>query len=182
MYADPQGLMVTGQYNKDTGQLSITDNDTGQTVIAPAFSGMPSLYQPSPNGTYTISDFPWGRSGQDNYFALLLNDGRLDDYADGYPSNYDPNRTMSNIRLHSGYQSHACVTVPSDSESNPWLPIQNLLNNTALGEPIEIGGQSFPNYGTLTVTGSGFGSVPRPAPTPSAPSPWYNRLWNWLTN
>ena len=67
---------------------------------------------------------------------------------------------MSNIRLHSGYASHACVTVPGDENSEPWLPIQNMIKGTSLGQPIVIGGQSFPNYGTVQVIGSGFGSVP----------------------
>lgn len=129
-------------------------------MTAPAFSGMPGQYQPAPNGSYVLSDFPWGSAGQDHYFALLLDDGRLDDYADGHPSNYDPSKTMAHIRLHSGYISHACVTVPSEADSNPWLPIQQMIQATTQGPPINIGGQSFPNYGRIEVSGSGFGSVP----------------------
>ncbi|MES9969873.1 MAG: RHS repeat-associated core domain-containing protein, partial [Candidatus Thiodiazotropha sp.] len=160
MYIDPLGLMVEGTYDRTTGILTITNLDNGQTLTAPAFSGAPGQYQPAPNGTYTLTDFPWGSAAQDNYFALLLNDGRLDDYADGYPSNYDPNQTMSNIRLHSGYVSHGCVTVPSDADSDTWLQIQEMIQGTSQGDPIVIGEQSFPNYGTIHVIGSGFGSVP----------------------
>lgn len=159
-YIDPLGLLVMGTYDKDTGKITVTDLDTGETVTAPAFSGTPDVYTPAPNGTYTISDFPWGRAAQDNYFALLLHDARLDDYADGYPSNYDPNQTMSNIRLHSGYASDACVTVPSGDDADPWLPIQQMIQGTSQGSPVVIGGQSYPNYGTIQVIGTGFGSVP----------------------
>ena len=157
---DPFGLEVSGTYNKNTGIITVTNLDNGESVSAGAFSGMPGQYASAPNGTYTVSDFPWGSAGQDHYFALLLNDGRLDDYADGHQSNYDPNQTMSNIRLHSGLVSHACVTIPSASDASPWLPIQNMLNQTSQGEPVIIGGESFPNYGSINVIGSGFGSVP----------------------
>jgi len=157
---DAYGLVVSGVFDRDTGTVTIQDLDTGQTVSAKAFSGTPGVYQAAPSGTYTISDFPWGRSAQDHYFALLLNDGRLDDYADGYASNYDPTKTMSGIRFHAGYASHACVTVPSADDKDPWLAIQRLLDNTKKGPPITIGGEKFPNYGTLRVIGSGFGAVP----------------------
>jgi RHS repeat-associated protein len=154
---DPNGLQVSGVYNKTTGVLTIKDLDNGKSLTASSFSGTPGLYSPAPNGTYFLSDFPWGSSAKINYFALVYDDIRLDDYADGHKSNYDPSQTLSAIRLHSGLASHACVTVPSDSE---WLPIQQMILGTSQGAPITIGGKQYPNYGTIRVTGSGFGSVP----------------------
>jgi RHS repeat-associated protein len=154
---DPNGLQVSGVYNKTTGILTIKNLDNGKSLTASTFSGTPGLYSPAPNGTYFLSDFPWGSSAKINYFALVYDDIRLDDYADGHKSNYDPSQTMYGIRLHSGLASHACVTVPSDSE---WLPIQQMILGTSQGAPITIGGQQYPNYGTVRVTGSGFGSVP----------------------
>lgn len=158
-YIDPNGLEVTGTFNSTTGQLTITDNDSGRTATAnKAFSGDPSQnYSPAPKRTYSIRDFPWGRSLQDHYFALLRHDERLDDYADGFPSNYQCDRpdqqcTMSGLRLHAGFASHGCVTVPGLPDSEPWASIQDILDNTARGDPIEIGGRSYPNYGTLTIT------------------------------
>ena len=153
-------MEVSGVYDKNTGTLTITNLDNGMTITAPAFSGSSGRHNPAPNGTYTLSDFPWGSAAEDNYFALLLNDERLDDYADGYPSNYDPNQTMSGIRLHSGEVSHGCVTVPSRADSEPWLPIQDMIQGTSQGAPLEIGGQKFPNYGTIDVVGTGFGAEP----------------------
>lgn len=67
---------------------------------------------------------------------------------------------MNGIRLHSGYVSHACVIVPSDDDSDPWLPIHQMIENTSQGSPVVIDGRSYPNYGTLEVTDSGYGSVP----------------------
>ena len=157
---DPLGLLVTAIYNKDTGTATVTDNDTGRSVLAPAFSGVKNKYSPAPNGTYTISDFNWGRAAKPHYFAILLHDGRLDDYADGHVSNYDPNNTMANLRFHSGYASHGCVTVPGEADSKDWLPIQEMILNTKQGDPVIIDGKKYPYYGTLTVTGSGYGKKP----------------------
>jgi hypothetical protein len=152
--------MVAAVYNKNTGQVTVTDSDTGKTVSAYAFSGVEGVYTPAPNGTYTISDFNWGSAAKPNYFAILLRDGRLDDYADGHVSNYDPNKTMAHLRFHSGYASHGCVTVPGAAESEDWLPIQEMILNTKQGSPVDIDGRKYPNYGTLTVTGSGYGRPP----------------------
>ena len=156
-YSDPLGLVVNGTFNRTTGSLTLTDPSTGTTVTTSAFSGYPNQYSAAPNGTYSISHFPWLSP---NYFALVHHDGTIDDFVDGTPSNYDPNQTMSNIRLHPGQTSHACVTVPVSSGSNQWQQINNLLNGTTLGTPINIGGTNYPNYGTLTITGTGHGSFP----------------------
>jgi uncharacterized protein RhaS with RHS repeats len=159
-FIDSLGLLVTAVYNKDKGVVTVTDNDTAISVSAPAFSGVKNKFSPAPNGIYTISDFNWGRAAKPNYFAILLHDGRLDDYADGHVSNYDPNKTMANLRFHSGYASHGCVTVPGKADSKDWLPIQKMILNTNQGKPVIIDGRKYPNYGNLTVTGSGYGKRP----------------------
>jgi hypothetical protein len=122
----------------------------------------------------------------EHYFAILRHDGLLDDYADSFPSNYDPNQTMRGLRLHSGIASHGCVTVPGAIDSADWMPIQDMIQNTTLGAPVNISGREFPNYGILTITGSGFGAYPgsattTPTPLPMAPpAPWYMRIWRWF--
>ena len=157
-YRDPTGLQVSAVFNKTTGVLTVTELDTGTTVSAKAFSGTPGLYYTAPNGAYTISDFPWGSSAQDHYFAILRHDARLDDYAGGFPSYYDPTKPMGHLRLHAGYASFGCVTVSGSPDSPEWKPIEKMLMETSRGDPVEIGGRSFPNYGTLEVTGDGYGS------------------------
>jgi hypothetical protein len=154
-WIDPSGLEVEAIFNKTTGRVTVTDRDTGQTVEAPAFSGQEGVYEGAPNGTYFISDFPWGRSAQEHYFALVHQDRVLDDVVDGYPSNYLRGEDMSNIRFHSGEVSHGCVTVPGLPTDPNWRPIQEMLKRTRKGAPLVIHGESFPNYGTLTIIGTG---------------------------
>lgn len=108
----------------------------------------------------TISDFPWGRSAFEHYFALLRHDRNLDDTADGFPSNYGRG-DMSNLRLHAGDASHGCVTVPYAPDSSEWSQIQEMLEKTRRGAPITIQKQTYPNFGTLKIIGEGYGSLPK---------------------
>jgi len=161
MYIDPIGLVVEAVYDKTTGILTVTDADTGKVVSAPAFSGMPEFnFSAAPNGTYTISDFPWGRSAFEHYFALLRHDRNLDDTADGFPSNYGRG-DMSNLRLHAGDASHGCVTVPYAPDSSEWSQIQEMLEKTRRGAPITIQKQTYPNFGTLKIIGEDYESLPK---------------------
>ena len=154
-YIDPNGLEVTITFDKGTGDVVVTDNDTGESHSTTAFSGGTGRYAPAPNGDYTVSHFPWLKPG---YYSILLDDGRLDDYADGYPSNYDPTETMSNLRFHCGFASHGCVTVEGDCDTSAdWKKIDKIIRNTKRGPDITIGGENYPNYGQLKVEGTGFG-------------------------
>ncbi len=177
---DPTGLIVEATYDKTSGRVVMRDVDTGATTSAPAFSGVQNSFSPTPNGTYSISHFPWLKP---HYYALIHHDKVIDDYVDGTPSNYDPTKTMSNIRLHPGDTSHACVTIPLSEDSKEWMAIEEMIRNTQRGTPITIGGTKYPNFGTLNVTGSGFGSVPGSTNNqpPTSQQPWYERLWNWIT-
>tara|TARA_R110000744_G_C19367278_1_gene562019 strand:- start:1024 stop:2748 length:1725 start_codon:yes stop_codon:yes gene_type:complete len=148
-YIDPDGREVTAVFNNSTGTLTVTDNDTGKTATASAFSGQEG-YTGAPNGTYTITDFPWGSSLQPNYFAIVRHDAIMNDIAEGFQSNYNPDEDMQNLRLHKGSTSHGCVSVPNSKE---WSNVQNLIDNTKKGTPVTISGESFPTFGQLTVTG-----------------------------
>ncbi len=159
---DPLGLLVEATFDRDTGSLTLTDLDTQETVTITAFSGVEDVYSPAPPGVYTISDFPWGSSLSPDYYALVRHDEVINDYAEGFPSNYPdqvPN-VMGHLRLHFGGTSHGCVTVP-DRES--WGNARRLLENTARGQPILIHNEAFPNFGTLTIIGAGFGLPPSPS-------------------
>ncbi len=154
-YVDRSGLEVTIDFDKGSGIVSVTDNDTGATHSTTAFSGGEGTYAAAPNGNYTVSHFPWLKPG---YYSILLDDGRLDDFADGYPSNYNPNKTMAHLRFHCGYASHGCVTVEgSCDDSKDWEKIDKIIRNTKRGADITIGGQTFPNYGQMKITGEGYG-------------------------
>jgi len=153
-YIDPYGLEVRIVYRRNTGRLTVTDVDTGRMVSAQAFSGDVGFYEPAPNGQYYVSDFPHLR---ENYYALVYQDERLNDVLEGVPSNYNPDHDMSNIRLHLGYRSHGCVTVPEEGAEN-WAAIQEMIENTSMGEPILFDGGRYPNYGTMTIQGNGYGN------------------------
>ena len=149
-YIDPTGEKVDAVFNKATGRLTVTDRDNGNSVTASAFSGSDGMAS-APNGSYTITDFPWGRSLKDTYFAIVRHDERLNDIAEGFESNYEYNERskgkMENLRLHLGETSHGCVSVPKPDE---WSPVQNMLDNTSTGE-VEIEGEKFPDFGQLTI-------------------------------
>jgi len=163
MWTDPLGLKVKAIYDKDEGVLTVYDVDNPKLILsAPAFSGTPGIYAGAPNGTYTISDFPWGSSAEENYFALIYHDKNKNDCLEDFPSNYDAKEKMCNLRLHSGELSHGCVTSPNkDGEPTPeWLAIQEMIQNTKKGTPVNINEELYPNFGTLEVTGEGYGAFP----------------------
>ena len=128
---DRFGLLVSALYNKSTGMVTVIDNDTRESATVPAFSGNENVdYAPVPNGVYYISKFPWLKAC---YYALIRFDERIDDFVDGYPSNYDPNETMQNIRFHCRYNSDGCVTAPFDEESEEWQRVEKNYRKYQVG-------------------------------------------------
>lgn len=158
-HTDSLGLMVDVVYDKGTGMVTVTDRDTGKSATANAFSGDAEMnYSPAPNGEYYLSWFPWLKPC---YYALVFKDDRIDDYITGSTSNYPGGGEMGNIRFHSGYASHGCLTVPGDCSNSPeWKAIEDLIKATTKGPGITIGGQKYPNYGDVTIKGEGYGSRP----------------------
>lgn len=162
---DPLGLLVKAVYDKDKGVVTVYDVDNPKLILsAPAFSGKPSLnWHGAPNGTYTISDFPWGLSLSEHYFSLVYHDKKLNDCIEGVPSNTDEGKDMCNVRFHSGDRSYGCVSVPYNEDgehSSAWLAIQEMLQNTKKGQPLILDGKSYPNFGTLEIIGGGYGATP----------------------
>ena len=93
-YVDPLGLLVNAVLDTSTNTLTVTDQDTGATVTANAFTGgkvdpnygfvlqtNTAPYIPAPNGTYYITANPNPNSNP-AWYGLLKQDNRLDDYFD----------------------------------------------------------------------------------------------------
>lgn len=78
-------------------------------------------------------------SGKDSWFALLADDGHIDDYTtvDGI--------TRGNFRLHPGSTSYGCITFSNNSWYSNW---RNLLLETTTRT---IPGTSILAYGTIRV-------------------------------
>lgn len=116
-YIDPLGLLVNAVLDTSTNTLTVTDQDTGASVTANAFTGgkvdqnygfvlqtNTPPYIPAPNGIYYITTNPNPNSNP-AWYGLLKQDNRLDDYFD------DNGKTRSGARLHAGQVSHGCATV-----------------------------------------------------------------------
>ena len=156
--------------DRENNTFTITDNDTKRTVTAKAFTGghttggkiiSPGPYDgeiPAPNGTYNIVDNPNPKKGREDWFGLLIQDSRMDDYLDDHLNeNREP---RSGVRLHMGTYSKGCVTISGQQENaeNKWKLIRDLLKETKKGEVEFITGPHFynfskkiTNYGTLVI-------------------------------
>ncbi|EKE02010.1 MAG: YD repeat protein, partial [uncultured bacterium] len=128
-WVDPLGLDVTGFFNRPQGELTISDNDTGESVTVSAFSGHGTNTNnpasegekgkgPIPEGQYTIKEDSQNRDG---WFELDANDSN--------PGNdiHDPTN-RGQFRLHEGSISLGCITVVKGQEG--WQEILDILKNT----------------------------------------------------
>ena len=161
-YVDPTGEYMTATYSisehKFIYQFSVDDTiHRGQT--SQVFSGHgdhknnPNSQNvvnlgPIPEGTYYVTaresggtlGWLWDAlSGKDTWFALLADDGNIDDYTtvDGI--------TRGNFRLHPGSISYGCITFSNSSWYSNW---RNLLLETTTRI---IPGTSIVAYGTIRV-------------------------------
>jgi RHS repeat-associated protein len=136
---DPYGQSVTAILNTSARTLTVTDNDTGRSVTANAFSGghvtpgSDSIISPgtgreipAPAGTYLIVPNPNPKPGHAGWYGLYKQDDRIDDYFD------DNGKSRNGVRLHYGSLSFGCATVdkyqPNGKEL--WSKIQNMLDST----------------------------------------------------
>ena len=163
-YFDPDGLQVCAILDRQTSTLTVTDVDSGQSVTVQAFTGGVSFpdgrinspgkapYTPAPNGVYLITNNPHPKPGAEDWYGLLYNDARTDDYKD------DCGR--SGFRLHEGHVSDGCVTVNKyqPGADDKWNQVRNLINNTKTdtvdmrtGPHWYNGSQTMTMYGTLTI-------------------------------
>ena len=145
-----------------TNTLTVTDVDTKQSVTVQAFTGgsanpdgtinppgKPPLIA-APNGVYFITDNPNPTPKSADWYGLLPNDSRLDDYGGG----------RSGFRLHEGSVSEGCVTVnkyQTDADKK-WQQLRTLINNTKTEQIDFIAGPHWWNetkkitkFGSLTI-------------------------------
>ena len=146
------------EYNKATGQLTVTDLDTGKTEYGLFKSGdkmLFGLYQANsvPVGAYDI--LSRGKSGDS--FRLEAQDPYYGDDSADFPGQV----RMTEIRLHKDGRSLGCVTACDASE---WARIKPMLLSTSTSTT-EVYGKGFisrmlgiplsreylKNYGTLRV-------------------------------
>jgi hypothetical protein len=82
---DPDGLTVTGKFNRATGTVTLVDSDPKRGRMFQAYSGYNNdpnkTGGPIPNGDYAIVEEPWGKHVILTWFGLFKNnDGKLDDF------------------------------------------------------------------------------------------------------
>ena len=136
---DPVGLLVTAVLDTKNNTLTITDNDTKESITAQAFTGGyvrvkdgaiispgESPQTPAPLGTYNIVDNPNPSPQKSDWYGLFKQDILINDYC------FDCLKERDGIRLHLGSLSHGCVTV-SESQADAekkWKKIREIINNT----------------------------------------------------
>jgi RHS repeat-associated protein len=113
---DPSGMLVTATYNKSSGQLTVTDSDTGQTVTAGVESGGKPFGDPIPNGTYDILE----QQRKPDEFRL--------DKEDSTPyDDIDDATGRSHFRLHHPGRTIGCIAA---KDWTGWNGVFNIISNT----------------------------------------------------
>ena len=127
---DPEGYLVTGTYNKSTGLLTLTDNDTKKSVSGQYFTGGKPYGEPIPTGKYEILDHVPDKTSK-NYKPGRY---RLD-AIDAKPRNdiHEPTGRI-NFRLHGFGNSTGCITA---CENTNHQEIDDFIQKTKT-EPVEI--------------------------------------------
>ena len=169
-YTDRLGLLVDAVLDRSSNTLTVTDQDTGASIVVSAFTGGHAdadgtITSPgytaeevsAPNGVYSITDNPNVKPGHEDWFGVIKKDDRIDDYfADG-------ENIRSGIRLHMGKTSWGCATVNeySPGSDHHWQRIKDLIGNTSTttlyfrnGPHWYNGTNQLANYGTLTIRNS----------------------------
>jgi RHS repeat-associated protein len=158
---DPLGLFAVGVLDTKNQTLTLRDLDTNKIVTVQAFTGgyatpdgivSPGTGKevPMPDGGYFIVDNPNPQPGHGDWYGLLYNDKRIDDYANDYG--------RGGFRLHLGGVSWGCATVDkyqTDAEEK-WKEIKELIKNTKPREVTYIKGPHWwnrsikiPSYGVI---------------------------------
>ncbi len=136
---DPLGMIVVGILDSHNNTLTIVDMDTKKRITIQALTGGHSTPNgivspgnppeiPMPDGYYKIVDHPNPKPFQMDWYGLLRDDSRSDDY--------DDKTGRSGFRLHKGTTSFGCATVDgyqNDAERK-WKELRDLINNTKTTE------------------------------------------------
>lgn len=163
LYSDALGLLVTAVLDRNAGTLTVTDNDTGRSVTASAFtggntnpgSGWNIREIAAPDGVYYITPNVNPKAGHEEWFSLLQKKIRIDD------TFYHYGLRRSGARLHWGGQSFGCVTVDKNTPGNEksWKAIRAMIMSTKRStinyhpdySSFQWGTVNLPSYGTLTI-------------------------------
>ena len=136
---DPLGLLVSAVFDRASGCLTVSDDDTGETLTVKAFSGGRSSPQgvqhgwngnkPLPAGKYFITDNPKPRKDYPDWLGLLREDDRIDDYFD------DNGSRRSGVRFHGGERSAGCVTFDKHESEGElmWEWVKKIIKSTKTG-------------------------------------------------
>ncbi|WP_158512499.1 tlde1 domain-containing protein, partial [Moraxella nonliquefaciens] len=160
------GLLVVAHLNTKTGILTVTDEDTKETVTIKAFSGGKAVNGiitevgvgknlPMPRGRYIITNNP-GKTSPATWYGLLYLDGRINDIIESNDSNING---RAGFRLHPGTLSHGCTTIDTsipEGQTN-WEKVDSLLKATVkttviFEEPWYTKNKLMTKYGVLDVT------------------------------
>lgn len=115
-YSDRTGLLVDGVYDTETGTLTVTDLDTGETVSLSAVSGGKPFGDPIPEGEYEILD----QARNPESFRL--------DALDEILRNDTHDLTgRDRFRLHEPGRTVGCIAAEDRSK---WEQLRDLINKT----------------------------------------------------
>ena len=113
---DPSGMLVFAVYYKGTGQLTVTDLNTGETVIINVESGGKPFGDPIPNGVYDLLE----QQRKPDEF-------RLDKQDETPYDDVDDATGRNNFRLHHPGRTIGCIAA---KDWKDWNKVFNLINNT----------------------------------------------------
>ncbi len=113
---DPSGMLVFGVYYQSTGQLTLTDLNTGETVILNVESGGKPFGDPIPQGKYDILE----QQRKPDEFRLDKQDKTPYDDVDDVTG-------RTHFRLHHPGRTIGCIAA---KDWNDWNKAFNLINNT----------------------------------------------------
>lgn len=112
---DPLGLYVYGIYNQATGQLTLHDLETGESVSGSFGSGGRPFGDPIPNGSYDLLQHP-----DPDYF-------RLEPADDSYGDDKQSRTGRKELRLHRPGRTTGCIAADDDDS---WRKVQKLIQKT----------------------------------------------------
>jgi RHS repeat-associated protein len=113
---DPSGMLVMAVYYKGTGQLTVTDLNTGETVVINVESGGKPFGDPIPNGVYDLLE----QQRKPDEF-------RLDKQDETPYDDVDDATGRDNFRLHHPGRTIGCIAA---KDWKDWNKVFNLISNT----------------------------------------------------
>jgi RHS repeat-associated protein len=142
---------MSGSFDKSTGRLMITDNETGESKSIAAFSG-DDRHKAIPNGDYLIVQHP-----TQGWFRLEPIDQSIGN--DRWDSGSEAGRNQ--FRLHEGTVSYGCITCIEDSKAFMKFILSTSLTGTMqavrpdtfINRNFRSSTETLKVYGIIRVTG-----------------------------